>query len=45
MQQGNGPVELHLGLFGAGDGEVNDAQGMAGMLRSFPFRFVCAARK
>jgi hypothetical protein len=45
MQEGNRPIELHLGVFAAGDGEVNDAQGMAGMLRSFVFRFVCAARK
>jgi hypothetical protein len=44
MQEGNRPIELHLGLFGAGDGEVNRAQGMAGVLRYLVFGFVCANR-
>jgi hypothetical protein len=32
MQEGDRPVELYLGSFGAGDGKVNGAQGMAGVL-------------
>jgi hypothetical protein len=45
MQEGDRPIELHLSLFGAGDGEVNGAQGMAGVLRNLVFRFVRAARE
>jgi hypothetical protein len=45
MQERNRPIELHLGLFGAADGEVNRAQGMAGVLRNLVFCFVCADRE
>jgi len=31
MQQGDAPIELHLGLLGAGDAKVNGSEGMAGV--------------
>ena len=38
MQEGDRAIELHLGLLGTGDGKVNRAQGVAGVL----LKLVCA---
>jgi hypothetical protein len=46
MQKSDRAIELHLGLFGAGYGKVNRAQGVAGVLpdlassftRTFPMQ-------
>jgi hypothetical protein len=45
MQQGDRPIELRLGLFGAGDGKVNPAQRVAGVLLDLAARFARAAPK
>jgi hypothetical protein len=45
MQEGNGPIELHTGLFSAGDGKVNRAQRVVGMLPVLASRFVRVAQK
>jgi hypothetical protein len=45
MQQGDRPIEFRLGLFGAGDGKVNPAQGVAGVLLDLAARFARAAPK
>jgi hypothetical protein len=45
MQEGDRPIELHLGLLGAGDGEANRAQGVAGVLLNLASRFARAAHK
>jgi hypothetical protein len=39
MQEGGCSVELHLGLFGAADGKVDRAQGVAGVLLDLASRF------
>ncbi len=45
MQESDRSIELHLGLFGAGDGKVNRAQGVTGMLLDLASRFSRAAPK
>ena len=45
MQQGDRPIEFLLGLFGAGDGKVNPAQRVAGVLLDLAARFARAAPK
>jgi hypothetical protein len=45
MQQGDGSIELFLGFFGAADGEVNGAQGVAGVLVDRDIPSARAARK
>jgi hypothetical protein len=45
MQEGNRPIELRLGLLGAGDRKVNRAQGMVSMLLNLASRFACTAHK
>ena len=45
MQEGDRPIELHLGLFGAGNGKVNRAQGMAGVLVDLASHFAHATPK
>jgi hypothetical protein len=45
MQQGDRTIELHLGVFGTGDGKVNCAHGVAGMLLNPASRSTCAAAK
>jgi hypothetical protein len=42
MQEGYPSMELHLSLFRAGDGKVNRAQGVAGMLLDLASRIVRA---
>jgi hypothetical protein len=39
MQEGDRSIELHLGLFGAGDGKVDRAQRVAGVLLDLGSRF------
>jgi hypothetical protein len=41
MQEGDSSIEFRLGLFGAGDGKVNLAQRVAGML--LDAHFACGA--
>ena len=43
MQEGDRAIELHLGLLGAGDGKVNRAKGVAGVLLGLAFCVTCAA--
>ena len=45
MQEGDRSIELHLGWFGAGDGKVNRAQEVAGVLLDLASRFARAARE
>jgi hypothetical protein len=45
MQEGDRAIELHLGLLGAGDGKVNRAKGVAGVLLDLASCFTCAAPK
>jgi hypothetical protein len=45
MQEDNCPIEFHLSLFRAGDGKVNSAQGVAGMLWDLASRVVRAGLK
>jgi len=45
MQEGDRSIELHLGLFGAGDGKVNRAQAVAGVLIDLASRFAREAPK
>ena len=40
MQEGDRSIELHLGRFGAADGEVHRAQVFAGVRRALPGRVV-----
>jgi hypothetical protein len=43
MKEGDRAIELHLGLLGAGDGKVNRAQGVAGVLLDMVSCFTRAA--
>ena len=45
MQEGDSQIELLLSLLRAGDGKVDDAQGVVGMLLGLALRFVRAALK
>jgi hypothetical protein len=45
MQEGDRPIELHLGLFGAANGKINLAQGMAVVLEDLASRFAHASPK
>jgi hypothetical protein len=45
MQEGDCVIELHLGLLGAGDGKVDSAQGVAGVLLDLASRFAREAPK
>lgn len=45
MQEGNRSIELHLSLFRACYGQLNPAQGVAGMLLGLASYFVRAASK
>jgi hypothetical protein len=42
VKQGDRAIELDLGLFGAGDGEVNRAQGVLGVTLHLPARLDCS---
>jgi hypothetical protein len=43
MQEGDSSIEFRLGLFGAGDGKVNLAQRVAGVLHDVAAHFACGA--
>jgi hypothetical protein len=45
MQQGDRTIELHLGVFGAADGKVNRAQGVAGVLLNPAFHSAAAKQE
>jgi hypothetical protein len=45
MQEGDRPIELHLGLFGARNGKVSRAQGVAGVLVGLASHFAHASPK
>jgi hypothetical protein len=45
MKEGDRSIEFHLSLFRAGDGKVNRAQGVAGVLLDLAAHFAHAASK
>jgi hypothetical protein len=45
MQEGDRPIKLHLGLFGAVDGKGHRIRGMVGVLLHLISRFAGAASK